>query len=124
MEKEVPFKILKGLVLTKIIKADEKYADMVIFNTVDRQFVLRHDRNCCEVVAIEDVTGDLDDLIREPILLAEEVSEKGTYNNWTFYKLATIKGAVTIRWNQEFANYSTEVTLFEIIDSITVPRVN
>jgi hypothetical protein len=68
---------------------------------------LQHLQDCCESVYIEDVCGDPNDLVGSPILLAEEVSgdepevddrdNKGSYT-WTFYKIATNKGAVTIRW--------------------------
>ena len=71
------------------------------------QFVFRHNQDCCENVEIVDVTGDPADLIGSPLLVAEEVSSEGAESpeneyessyTWTFYKFATIKGAVTVRW--------------------------
>jgi len=64
-----------------------------------------HEQSCCENVLIEDVCGDIADLIGSPILLAEAVSnmngpelpDADSYT-WTFYKFATIKGSVTVRW--------------------------
>ena len=85
--------------------------DELVFTLVDgRKYKLFHEQECCEFVSIEDICGDLNDLVGTPICMAEEVS----YNNenlpgvapskdqdsftWTFYKLATINGYVTIRW--------------------------
>jgi len=78
-------------------------------------FELEHGQQCCEDVRIEDVTGDFEDLIGSPILVAEEATnadgpepaDAESYT-WTFYKLATIKGYVTIRWLGESNGYYAE----------------
>lgn len=67
--------------------------------------IQQHDQDCCESVYLVDVTGDLLDLIGHPLTLAEEtevnvtdtpgIDESGTA---TFYKFATIKGYVDLRW--------------------------
>lgn len=67
-----------------------------------------HHQDCCEQVYIQDIIGDLQDLVGSPLTQAEEVtnpddapanpSEWIESCTWTFYKFATAKGFVTIRW--------------------------
>ena len=67
------------------------------------QFVLTHIQDCCEDVEIESIDGELDDLIGAPLLMAEETVKVGgeptlESSTWTFYKFATVKGYVTVRF--------------------------
>ncbi|MDR6216149.1 hypothetical protein [Paracidovorax wautersii] len=52
------------------------------------------------LVQIEDIAGDLNDLVGSPITQAEEVSDlsKRGICGWTFYRLSTAKGQVVIRF--------------------------
>lgn len=81
-----------------------------------------HNYQCCESVTIESITGDISDLAGSPLLMAEEVSDGEDWKSnktsrdpygsqeWTFYKFATIKGSVTVRWYGESNGYySTDV---------------
>ena len=108
--------IIKGMTMTAVRQVEN---DQIIFETIEGQtFRLYHSQDCCESVYIEDVVGDLDDLIGSPILMAEQVTSdtnpediEKTYQDsftWTFYKLATIKGSVTIRWYGESNGYYSE----------------
>lgn len=119
MRKRVPFENLRGKVLTKV-EGLEKDNDVVIFTADDGSvYKMYHEQDCCECVSIEDVCGDVDDLIGSEILLAEEVvsdewpegvekSEWCDSFTWTFYKLATRKGFVDIRWFGESNGYYSE----------------
>jgi hypothetical protein len=82
------------------------------------RYIMYHSQNCCEHVRIEDINGDLNDLVGSPVLQAEVVSGETRdgweeeYQNdsytWTFYKFATIKGSVTLRWLGESNGYYSE----------------
>lgn len=119
----------------KTLKAvtTNKAKDEIIFTLEDdTQYKMYHQQDCCESVSIEDIVGDLNDLVGAPILRAEERSstepdeaekekrakEKAEAKNgyyygaesetWTFYEFATIKGSVTIRWYGTSNGYYSE----------------
>lgn len=118
------FSELVGKTLVSIDSSD----DEIVFVTTDGQtYRLFHEQDCCESVSIESITGDLADLIGSPILKAEEVSNSDdtprvdsdspgcvdeSYT-WTFYKIATAKGYVDIRWYGSSNGYYSESVTFK-----------
>jgi hypothetical protein len=120
--------VLKDVEGCKVGSGDIKF---VVSNGTDASsnlLILYHEQNCCESVTVEDVCGDVSDLIGSPILYAEVVTSNtagemlkvGTpvdpddegYEHesftWTFYKIGTIKGGVTIRWYGTSNGYYSE----------------
>ncbi len=118
----IAFDTLIGKTLCKIKGGigDETLDFITEDGEVYRQY---HYQSCCEDVSIEDIIGDLDDLIGTPIIRATEdsndtnpidyvPSEYQDSFTWTFYNIATIKGHVTIRWYGSSNGYYSESVEF------------
>lgn len=95
------------------IYLDKQDNEITFRDTEGNIYKMLHEQDCCESVYIEDIDGDLQELVGDPILLAEEVSNEGDSNDyhsetWTFYKIATVKGFVTIRWYGTSNGYYSE----------------
>jgi len=114
------------------VKVEHAVDEFLRFQTADGIiYEFYHNQDCCENVSIEDINGDLTDLEMSPLLLAEE-SESSSYDGadnpahppkdkyddsytWTFYKFATIKGYVDVRWyGSSNGYYSESVSLRKI----------
>ena len=118
------FKDLIGKTLTSVENKNDE--ELVFTVSEGEKYMLYHDQGCCESVYIEDIIGDLDDLVGSPILMAEEsesdenpegieIKYQDDSFTWTFYKLATVKGYVTIRWYGESNGYYSESVDFRKI---------
>lgn len=109
-------KDMMGKIFTKV--RTDSLKEQLIFENDTEIFTFYHDQNCCERVIIEDIIGDLKDLNNSPILIAEECSNFKEPNRrktqdydshtWTFYKFATIKGYVDVRWLGTSNGYYSE----------------
>lgn len=96
-------------------------SDEIVFHAVDgHKWKLYHEQGCCESVSVEEIHGDLGDLVGVPILQAEESTSdepkpEGMGDDswtWTFYRLTTIKGSVQIRWFGTSNGYYSECVSF------------
>lgn len=133
---EFSFDDLKGKTFTKVVlsRGNEKYnnnylekdgginytlegvgtRDKILFESDGYKYILVGQKDCCNFVFIEDICGDLSDIENSKILLAEESfsgegsRESGDSKTWSFYKLSTINGSVTIRFNGESNGYYSE----------------
>ena len=102
--------------------------EMLFVTAEGERFMFAHQQDCCESVDINDIVGDLQDLVGSPLLIAEEVSgatepDEEHYESYTytFYKFATRKGYVDVRWLGESNGYYSEsVELF--VEGIAVAQ--
>ena len=113
----IPFEALLGHTITHVEmdeNRDEIYFTLAPGDGIPDGIRLKqfHYQDCCESVCIEDVAGEWEDIIGSPLAMAEEVTDTTNpkshsiddytwadeSSTWTFYKLGTVKGYVTIRW--------------------------
>ena len=111
------------------VTGDVGGSEMLFETAQGERFMFAHQQDCCECVDINDIVGNLQDLVGEPLLLAEEVSGETPVDfverdhesvTWTFYKFATRKGYVDVRWLGESNGYYGEgVDL--LVEGVVVP---
>jgi len=127
------FSDLVGKTIIEINKNDHDRE--LHFKTFDgRHYRMMHHQDCCESVCIEDICGNLEDLIGSPVVSAYEscsvnnnecVEDAAVHLchgddtfTWTFYNISTTKGSVTIRWyGSSNGYYSESVDFQEVVDN-------
>jgi hypothetical protein len=103
--------------------------DELVFVAEDgAKFRFFYEEDCCASCTINDIAGDIPDLIGSPILQAELISTKSGDEDsnpddkpsrhsdswtWSFYKFRTNKGDVTISWLGESNGYYNESVSYE-----------
>lgn len=113
------FEELLGKTITQIVGA-EKDSEEIIFHCSDgSEYKMYHEQDCCESVLVEDVAGDIKSLLNNQLTMADESSNSEDESaecescTWTYYKLATVKGYVTIRWFGTSNGYYSESVDFK-----------
>ena len=132
MEKLKTLNILKGsvrefedLLGRTLYRAEQDGEELTLYLSDTNYVRFYHSQDCCEHVYIEDICGDLNDLVGAPLLEAEEVSdyhagplvEYEESHTWTFYKFATRKGFVTVRWYGSSNGYYSESVSVDVVDT-------
>lgn len=111
--------VLEGKTLRSIVREEENDDDCrtLTFTTDnDEVYSMFHSQDCCEDVRLQDICGDLEDLVGVPILIARKDTKEDEDGQalWTFYNFSTIKGSVTLRWYGAASYYSLEVDFEKI----------
>jgi hypothetical protein len=135
------FEQMIGKTMSSVVVSDDKsemaFTEIDGIDTPGGKHTFFHESDCCEVVRIEEIVGDLSDLEWYPIVGAEEVSSKeadakrlphpdpkfGTDEaedngnqcsyTWTFYRFSTSKGTVVVRWLGESNGCYSERAKYE-----------
>lgn len=102
----VPFETLKGKTIVKIDGMSVANDEIRFYCSDSSVYLMYHEQDCCESVAIDDVCGDVEDLLNSEVLVAEKninyddpaKNEWDESYTWTFYKIATQKGYVDLKW--------------------------
>jgi hypothetical protein len=116
---------IKGKVIESI-DGLESGSDSVRFKFSDGTVLhMYHQQDCCEHVSVEDVSGDVNDLLYAPIVMAEESTNhddpppedrSADSHTWTFYRFATTAGYVTVRCYGSSNGYYSESVDWTLYD--------
>lgn len=131
----VPVKVsdMIGKTFTSVKRSKDHHDEVITFSGDGYEYKLYSSENNHGndvVVLIDDIVGDLEDLINTPILVSELVTSKhdrwskepkppgkevsGSWT-WSFYKFATAKGYVDIKWWGTSNGYYSEEVDFKRI---------
>lgn len=112
------FSELKGKTI-EVVSVSRDNNEIYFKTKCGAEYKMFHYQDCCESVYIEDICGDITDLVEQPILYAEEVSNFDMGNpqghesyTWTFYKIGGLLGGITIRWYGSSNGYYSEKVNF------------
>lgn len=130
--KYAEFSALVGETIINISRNEDGYdnnEEMRFECASGKTYWMGHYQDCCESFCLSEIIGDLEDIKNSPVLLAEEVASDDDDGEtappegytpesftWTFYKISTIKGSVTLRWLGESNGYYSESADFGLVD--------
>lgn len=110
-----------GKTMLSVVQNGQETIDFIC--TDGSRWQMYYEQDCCASCHIEDVVGDLVDLVGCPIVMAECVTNSEDPREgddesftWTFYKLATANGYVTIRWYGSSNGYYSETASFRKVE--------
>lgn len=108
---------LVGKVLTSVTNQND---EIIFIAAGGYAYKMYHEQDCCESVYVESINGNLNDLLNEPIIRAEErvaeLPDEYGLAQATFYDISTNKGGVTIRWHGSSNGYYGVSVSFDQIE--------
>jgi len=113
----IKFNELVGKVFKDVYLNEDADNQFILFKVSDTEiYQMYHWHECCENVYINDINGDIADLIGSEILHFEERKncrdiDSGS-ETWTFYDIQTKAGSVNIKWHGESNGFYSESVSF------------
>lgn len=122
----VPVETVIGVTMKRVVRDRTGFDDRILFEAESgQQWEMVYVPDCCANCNIDEIVGDLTDLVGVPIAMAEESTNSDRPRadadvqpdsfTWTFYKFATNKGYVTVRWYGASNGYYSETATFRRI---------
>jgi hypothetical protein len=109
---------LKGKTITSIDGSNSDDSDTIITTSDGSSYTLTHIQDCCEHVRVYGSVGNIDDVLNEEVIAAEDTNPMDNPNapdykyyesaTWSQFRIVTNKGSFEIWWLGESNGYYSE----------------
>ena len=109
---------LKGKTITSIQGSNSDDSDTIITTSDGSIYTLTHIQDCCEHVRVYGSVGNIDDVLNEEVIAAEDTNPMDNPNapdykyyesaTWSQFRIVTNKGTFEIWWLGESNGYYSE----------------
>jgi len=109
---------LKGKTITSIQGSKSDDGDTIITTSDGSSYTLTHIQDCCEHVRVYGTVGNIDDVLNEEVIAAEDTNPMDNPNapdykyyesaTWSQFRIVTNKGSFEIWWLGESNGYYSE----------------
>ena len=109
---------LKGKTITSIQGSNSDDSDTIITTSDGSSYTLTHIQDCCEHVRVYGTVGNIDDVLNEEVIAAEDTNPMDNPNapdykyyesaTWSQFRIVTNKGSFEIWWLGESNGYYSE----------------
>ena len=109
---------LKGKTITSIQGSNSDDSDTIITTSDGSIYTLTHIQDCCEHVRVYGSVGNIDDVLNEEVIAAEDTNPMDNPNapdykvydsaTWSQFRIGTNKGTFEIWWLGESNGYYSE----------------
>jgi hypothetical protein len=109
---------LKGKTITSIQGSNSDDSDTIITTSDGSIYTLTHIQDCCENVRVYGTVGNIDDVLNEEVIAAEDTNPMDNPNapdykyyesaTWSQFRIVTNKGTFEIWWLGESNGYYSE----------------